>query len=69
MYRKEKNSTNIYVQNCVCGGGGYTCYISGESESSVLRVLKLQYVHMFQCWHGMGVFTGGQFEMCYKKIT
>ncbi len=67
MYRK--NSTDIYVQSCVCGGGDYTSVYSGESESSVLEVLRLQYVHMFQCWHGIGVCTGGQFEMCYKNIT
>jgi hypothetical protein len=47
------------------GGGVIQGYISGESESSVLRVLRLQYVHMFQCWHGIGVFTRGQIEMYY----
>jgi hypothetical protein len=51
------------------GGGVIQVYISGESESSVLRVLRLQYVHMFQCWQGIGVCTGGQFEMYYKNIT
>jgi hypothetical protein len=49
------------------GGGVIQVYISGESESSVLRVLRLQYVHMFQCWHGIGVFTRGQIEMYYRK--
>ncbi len=67
MYKK--NSTDIYVQNCVCGGGVIQVYICGESECSVLRVLRLQYVHMFQCWRGIGLFTGGQIEMCYKNIA
>ena len=67
MYRRT--STSIYIQDGVCGGGVIQVYISGESESSVLRVLRLQYVHMFQCWHGIGVFTWGQIEMYYKNIT
>ncbi len=45
------------------GGGGYTSVcILVRVRVQCYRVLWLQYVHMFQCWHGIGVFTWGQIE-------